>query len=291
MDWQQGYIAVDWGTTNRRAYRVEYGESVKRLADELGLLSVAPGDFLQAVQDIRDSLGELPMLLAGMVGSNRGWYEARYVECPAGAAELSGGILWVDVRTGIVPGVCQRGKHGPDVMRGEEIQLIGGVAAGLIPADAVVCHPGTHAKWIEVAGGRIVRFRTMMTGEVFALLRSHSILAPTLGDAAQPGAEFDAGVCEALAGESMLSGLFRIRARGLLEGANPDAASRASGILIGSEIAAALREFPGAPVIVVGRNDLCQLYSRALHLAGCENRSVEGGAAFLAGANCLTERL
>ena len=291
MDWQQGYIAVDWGTTNRRAYRMERGQSVAQFADDLGLLSIRPGGFAEAVQDVRDRLGDLPMLLAGMVGSNRGWHEAPYAECPAGPAELAASLLWVDSRTGIVPGVCQRGEHGPDVMRGEEIQLVGGIAAGLIPDQAIVCHPGTHAKWVEVQDGRIARFRTMMTGEVFALLRSHSILAAALGDAVEPGADFDAGVSQALAGEPLLSGLFRIRARGLLDVTTFNAAAHASGLLIGNEVVGALRKFGGEPVIVIGRGDLCELYARALNLAGCTSRCINGNAAFLAGANCLTERL
>ncbi len=291
MIWHQGFIAVDWGTTNRRAYRVEQDRNVDTFADDLGILSVPAGGFPSAVEEIRSKLGDLPMLLAGMVGSDRGWREAPYVECPAGPAELADQILWVDSRTGIVPGVRQRGQFGPDVMRGEEVQLIGGVAAGFIAPDALICHPGTHAKWVEMQSGRIARFRTMMTGEMFALLREHSILAEALAGAAAAGAEFDAGAAEALAGEPLLSALFRIRARGLLEGRSGDGSSRASGILIGSEIAAALREFSSKPVAVMGRTDLCELYSRALHLAGRGSSSTDGREAFLAGIAVLTRNL
>lgn len=291
MNWHQGFIAVDWGTTNRRAYRIEQDQNVDTIADDLGLLSVPAGGFPGAVDDIRSRLGDLPMLLAGMVGSNRGWREAPYAACPAGPAELAEQILWVDSRTGIVPGVCQSGPHGADVMRGEEVQLVGGVAAGVISPDSLVCHPGTHAKWAVMESGRITRFRTLMTGELFALLRVHSILAGALAGDVIPGAEFDAGVAQALAGEPPLSALFRIRARGLLEGRNADAVSRASGILIGSEIAGALREFPDTPVAVMGRTDLCELYSRALSLAGRASFSVDGPACFLAGIAILTRNL
>lgn len=291
MNWLQGYIAVDWGTSNRRAYRIERDEILGTFTDDRGIMSLAAGDFAGAVDELRGRLGDLPMLLAGMVGSNRGWREAPYVACPAGPAELTDQIVWVDRRTGIVPGVCQRGQHGPDVMRGEEVQLIGGAAAGLIAPDALVCHPGTHAKWAAMESGRVARFRTMMTGEVFALLREHSILGETLAGDPAAGAEFDAGVAEALAGEPLLSALFRIRARGLLEGRSPDAVSRASGILIGTEIAAALREFPPTPVAVMGRADLCDLYARALDLAGRRSSRVDGPAAFVAGMAVLTRNL
>ncbi len=283
MSWNQAYIAVDWGTTNRRVYRVEQGRTTAKFEDGLGLSSVPVDGFPKAVAEIRSSFGDLPMLLAGMVGSKRGWHEAPYVEVPAGKEELARRILWIDQRTGIVPGVCQRGDHGPDVMRGEEVQIIGGIADGLIPADALVCHPGTHAKWAEVRSGRIARFRTTMTGEVFALLRKHSILAEALTGSANAGPEFDAGVRESLSGEAPLSALFRIRARALLDGSAADAASRASGILIGDEVAAGLREFPDTAVTVLGRPALCTLYARALHLAGRDSRLVDGAEAFLAG--------
>jgi 2-dehydro-3-deoxygalactonokinase len=270
---------------------VAHGRTEDTFEDDRGLSSVPTGGFPGAVEEIRRRLGDLPMLLAGMVGSNRGWREAPYVEAPAGLQEIAARILWVDPRTGIVPGVCQRGKNGPDVMRGEEVQLVGGVAAGLISPGDVVCHPGTHAKWARVEAGRITGFRTMMTGEIFALLREHSILAELLAGTAEPGPQFYAGVEEAIGGESPLSALFRIRSRALLEGAVGGAASRASGILIGSEVVAALSEFRGASVTVVGRSDLCELYSQALSIAGQTSRQVDGAAVFLAGIAALAEGL
>lgn len=263
MNWHQSFIAVDWGTTNRRAYRVEGGRQVDSFEDDLGVSAMAPNGFAAAVEGIRENLGDLPMLLAGMVGSNRGWREAPYVELPAGEGELAGRILWVDPRTGIVPGVCQRGAAGYDVMRGEEVQVIGAVAAGLIAPDCVVCHPGTHAKWIAMRSGRISRFRTMMTGEMFALLSEHSILAHSMSEKATLGSDFDAGVEEVLAGEPVFSALFRIRARALLAGGAAGAASRASGILIGSEVAAAMCEFGDGPVTLLGRPELCEFYARS----------------------------
>lgn len=290
MSWNEAYIAVDWGTTNRRAYRVENGHRMAEFEDALGLSSVPANGFPPAVAEIRSKLGNLPMLLAGMVGSRSGWHEVAYVGVPAGEAELASKILWIDERTGIVPGVCQRGGHGPDVMRGEEVQILGGIGAGLIPPDAVVCHPGTHAKWAEVASARIARFRTMMTGEIYALLREHSVLADELVGLAKIGPQFDAGVSDPLSGEAPLSALFRIRARALLQGGEPDGASRASGILIKHEVAAALREFPATVVTVLGRPDLCALYARAIHLSGCESRVVDGADAFVAGIAALVRR-
>lgn len=293
MGWRDGYLAVDWGTTNRRAYRLDSdGRPVDQFEDALGVTSVPPGGFAAAVAGLRTRLGDLRMLLGGMVGSDRGWQEAPYVPCPATAGDLARGLLWVEAgRTAIVPGVCQAGVAGADVMRGEEVQAIGAIAAGLAPADGLICHPGTHAKWIVTAGGRIDRFRTMMTGELFALLSRHSILAEQLGGPVRAGPAFDAGVGEALAGGDLLSGLFGIRARYLLGQSAGDEASRASGLLIGSDIRAGLAFGPAGPVTLIGRPELCELYAAALALAGRGAAICDGAIAFIEGMRVVTGEL
>ena len=291
MGWRDGYIAVDWGTTNRRAYAIgAEGGLEGSFEDDLGLMAVPEGGFPEAAAEIRRRLGERPMLLAGMVGSNRGWLEAPYVPCPAGLADLAAAIRWVEPgRTGIVPGVSQQGGLGADVMRGEEIQLLGAAAAGLVPGDALICHPGTHAKWIRLAGGRIEAFRTMMTGELFSLLKRHSILAEQLGGEAAADAEFELGAQTSLTGEPVLASLFGVRARRLLGESRGDAASYASGLLIGSDVRAGLRLHRGEPIVLVGRPDLCLLYAAALERAGHSAARVDGADAFLAGMHSLTE--
>lgn len=295
MDWNDGYIAVDWGTTNRRAYRIDgAGACVGELADERGVLALAAGDFDGAVADLRERLGDLPMLLAGMVGSNRGWREAPYVGCPAGAEALAGAVLWIEPgRTGIVPGVCQRGPRA-DVMRGEEVQAIGAIAVGALRDASLVCHPGTHSKWIAMQSGAIGSFRTAMTGEIFALLQTRSILADQMQGAAADGAAFRSAARAAIAGAEPVAELFGIRARAMLgENGTQDAASIASGLLIGADVRAALAAGPGdtgAPVALVGRADLCALYAAALEEAGRTTLFVEGSRAFLAGTAALVER-
>lgn len=292
MGWRDGYIAVDWGTTNRRAYAVDTaGRCEDEMADDFGLLAVPQGGFPEAAAEIRTRFGGRPMLLAGMVGSNRGWVEAPYVPAPASPAELAAAIHWIEPgEVGIVPGVSQAGKAGADVMRGEEVQVLGAVAAGLVPADALICHPGTHAKWIRVEGGAIASFRTMMTGELFSLLQRHSILADQLrGDVAADDPDFAGGVAAGLAGQPLLSSLFGIRARHLLGESHGDAAACASGLLIGSDVRIGLGLHEGEPMALVGRPDLCALYGAALGQAGHEPARVDGADAFLAGMKLLTE--
>src|SRR5690348_11242933 len=129
MRWAEGFIAVDWGTTNRRAYRLDAsGKCVGEFEDGKGILAVGEGGFAAAVAEIRERLGDHPLLLAGMVGSNRGWQEAPYVPCPAGIDEIAKAVVWPGEREAIVPGVCYHKNGRADVMRGEEVQLLGAVA-------------------------------------------------------------------------------------------------------------------------------------------------------------------
>jgi 2-dehydro-3-deoxygalactonokinase len=293
MRWREGYIAVDWGTTNSRVYAIDGdGRLAWSSEDDRGILSVPQGGFEAAVAEIRERHAGLPVLMAGMVGSNLGWVEAPYVPCPAGAAELAAAIRWIEPgEVGIVPGVCLTGDGRADVMRGEEVQMVGALALGAIGGDALICHPGTHAKWIVMAGGRIDSFRTMMTGELFALLKEHSILAKQLEGPVAPDAGFRAGAAAGLAGADLLSSLFGIRARYLLGQSEGEGASYASGLLIGSDVRAGLDSHRQGPVGLVGRSDLRALYAAALALAGHEVIEVDGPAAFLAGIARLVELL
>lgn len=292
MSWREGYIAVDWGSTNRRAYSVDAtGRVVARLEDAKGVLAVGPSGFDDAAAEIRQALGGRAMLIAGMAGSNRGWREAPYVDCPADAQALAQAICWIETgRVGIVPGVSQRAP-GADVMRGEEVQALGAVAAGLAPGDGLICHPGTHAKWIALRHGRIHAFRTMMTGELFAVLRDHSILSAQLGGDVGPDETFAAGVADALDGADLLASLFGIRARHLLGGGRSDA-RYASGLLIGSDVRTALDgQATDGTVALVGAPALCALYAAALGQAGAVGQIIDGEAAFLAGIRRITEFL
>jgi 2-dehydro-3-deoxygalactonokinase len=294
MGWSEGFIAVDWGTTNRRAYLIGAGgRQSEEFEDDKGILRVEAGGFPAAVAEIRERLGDLPMLMGGMVGSNRGWIEAPYVPCPASAQELASHIIWAEEgRTAIVPGLSFLNDRRADVMRGEEVQMFGAIAAGLMPDDGLVCHPGTHNKWVTMEAGRVVRFRTVMTGEMFSLLKGHSILSDLLQTEAEPGAAFEAGVLHGLSDEDLTAELFSVRARVLLgQAAREDAASYTSGLLIGTDLRTGLRHASEGEIVVMGRPELTALYSAALRSAGYAAREVDGEEAFLAGAKALAEAM
>ncbi len=292
--WTDGIIAVDWGTTNRRAWRLDVAGAVhEEFEDGCGITGVPAGGFPAAVAQIRERLGDLPLLMAGMIGSNRGWVEAPYVSCPADPETLATSLCRIDnERAAIVPGLSYLDEGRADVMRGEEVQLFGAIAAGLTPPDALVCHPGTHNKWARVEGGRVTSFRTVMTGEMFSLLKDRSILSDWLGGKVAPDDAFRAGVRRGLAGDAVTAELFSVRAGILLgEFDKAGAASFTSGLLIGADVRTGLRHAEDGLVYVMGRPDLTALYAAALDEADRRSEQVDGERAFLAGITNIARRI
>jgi 2-dehydro-3-deoxygalactonokinase len=290
--WSAGFIGVDWGTTNRRAYLVDpTGRVLDTFEDGCGVLAVPAGGFEAEVRRIVERLGDKPMLLAGMVGSNRGWRDVPYVRCPASLEDLAAGLQWEEPgRAAIIPGLALLDDQRADVMRGEEVQIFG-LMAGAQGADRItICHPGTHTKWVRTTADKIESFRTIMTGEMFALLREHSILAPQMTAPVTADKAFLSGVDAGRSGFPLTAELFSARARTILGSLKPeDAASFVSGLLIGSDVLSGLRDGAADEVIVLGRPSLTKLYAAALHHHGVRSRESDGAAAFVAGLVALTE--
>ena len=293
MRWADGFIAVDWGTTNRRAYLIDgSGQCTNEFEDRKGVLSVAAGAFPDAVSEIRQRLGDKPLLLAGMVGSNRGWKEARYVPCPAGLDDLAAALVWAGEREAIVPGVSYSKNERADVMRGEEVQLLGAIAAGSVDPDGLVCHPGTHNKWATLREGKISEFRTVMTGELFSLLKDHSILSDLLQSPVELNESFRAAARHAITHEALPADLFSVRSRVLLgQARKEDAASYASGLLIGADVRVGLSYPTGANIAVIGRPELTRLYATAIAEAGRTAVELDGERSFLAGIHEIAKRI
>jgi 2-dehydro-3-deoxygalactonokinase len=293
MRWTNGFIAVDWGTTNRRAYRLDgSGASKDEFEDAQGVLAVSSGGFPDAVAEIRNRLGDLPLVLAGMIGSNRGWKETPYVPCPVGIDDLVKALVWAGDREAIVPGVSYIGDDRADVMRGEEVQLLGGVAAGLVDTDSLVCHPGTHNKWVQLRAGQLQSFRTVMTGELFALLKEHSILSDLLQGEVADNDVFRSAAARAVFHETLPAELFAVRARVLLGKAKKDdAASYTSGLLIGTDVRIGLSTPTSSMVVVMGRPDLTKLYAAAIGEAKRQSTELDGEQCFLAGIHEIAKRI
>lgn len=278
------FIAVDWGTTNRRVFQIaEDGEVILSERDARGILAVGRDHFEREARELRRRLGDLPLLCAGMVGSARGWRQVPYVTVPANIADLARAVLWSEPgEAAIVPGVSLRTPERTDVMRGEEVQFLGAVAATLAPSNSMLCQPGTHCKWAQVQGDRLVDFTTAMTGEVYSLLRNHSLLAEVMEGPVHDGAAFREGVSEALK-QDLLASLFGARAAMLLNSRPAaDSAAFVSGLLIGSDVRARIGH-AGVNVHVLGDPPLASLYAAAIEICGGKAHQVDSAEAFVAG--------
>ena len=266
-------IGVDWGTTSLRAFRLAPdGTILARREAKRGILQVGDDAFPAVLREqVHDWIadGETRVLLSGMIGSRQGWVEAPYLPCPASPASLAAALVdvpFADAQTKLVPGLTDRDAAGvPEVMRGEETQLVGVLAAF---GDAgIACLPGTHSKWVRLADGGIAGYSTHMTGEVFSALRGHTILGRLMeGDTHRQGA-FDRGLARSGEAGGLLHHLFGVRALGLHgELDATDSASYLSGLLIGHEIRAA--GGAGEPVHVIGAAALSALYVHAIAALG-----------------------
>jgi len=284
-------VAVDWGTSRFRAHLVgEDGGLLAGVASDDGMSRVEKGGFEAVLTRMCGpwlaAHPGLPVLMAGMVGSRNGWREVPYVPCPAGLAEIADGVLSFDIaggtRVAIVPGLVVDAAAA-DVLRGEETQIL-----GIGRDDAVVVLPGTHSKWATLRGGRIEHFRTFMTGEVFGLLTRQSVLRllrePPV-DAAAARTAFAAGLSAATADGGVLARAFHARAGVLTGRLSPhDVEPYVSGLLIGAEVAEAIRIAPAdLAIVLVAEGIVADNYRTAIEAAGRRVTLVDPERSFVDG--------
>lgn len=282
-------IGLDWGSTRLRAYRYDDAGAVAQTrALPWGSRHLPAGGFAEAFAQAVEGWPRAPVLACGMVGSRGGWREAPYLDTPCPLDALAGALTAVDAPDGrtvhIVPGL--RDPTGPDVMRGEETQIAGVLARTAVRSgDLQLLMPGTHSKWVHVRDGAVTGFTTVMTGELFALLRRHSVLGAGLPEDGADDEAFALGVATARTSGAAggLSRLFSARAL-MLEGALAPAsvADFLSGLLIGDELRMALAAgwaLPGTAVRVVGEEALCARYLQAAPAFGLTLQPTSGAIA------------
>ena len=291
-------VGVNWGSTNFRAYLIgPEGAALDEFAEAKGVVGLDRPAMAGLIKKVADRWPEKhPIYASGMIGSHVGWASVPYASAPAGASDLKAAALETaigDVAVRILPGVsCRRRDGQPDVLRGEEIDLIG--LARLANQDGLVVLPGAHTKWAWLQGERIGEFFTSMSGEMFDRLTEAGLLSSIVDGAACDGPAFQDGV--AMARERRLSLgtlLFGARARAMQGDLVPaDAASYLRGLLIGSEIADALELYPALgerPVSLAGSVALCELYASALAASGVHSEIVDPRLACLVGFRALHE--
>jgi 2-dehydro-3-deoxygalactonokinase len=289
-------ILGDWGTTRLRLFRTESGAIVDRLdGPGIGQLAGSPAETLAAtLAPWRDAARETGVLLCGMAGSRNGLVEVPYAPCPADAALWRERLLTVDVdgiAVSVAPGLSSANFSGrADVMRGVETQIFGATSLdpSLAGGRALLVLPGTHSKWAELIDGRVERFHTFPTGELFALLRDHSTLTRAGTDASDREQGFADGLDRA--GTGLIAGLFEARAAQLTEGKSLGwALGLLSGLLIGGELAEALALAGGKParITLIGDPGLSALYRQAAERHGLAVTHLDGDACAIAGLALL----
>lgn len=282
-------LGIDWGSSNRRAYLIDrQGRCLARHADGEGMLAVG-GDFAGSLAALRHTMqvdASVPVVMSGMVGSASGWQEVPYLDIATALTELSAHLVPLSGSPGclIVPGYCTR-QGGVDVMRGEETQLLGALALGI--DNGAVVLPGTHSKWASLQGGRIARFATYMTGELFAMLAAGGTLAAIMPPGDDDASAFAAGISQAGLGRPLSQALFGVRAR-VVAREMPAAQARSfvSGLLIGSEFAASASHSDRA-LTIIGTPALAAHYAAAAAHFGKTAALLDPDAVYLAALHHL----
>lgn len=289
------WIAVDWGTSNLRAWAIRETEPVAEAHSDKGMSAVEAGGFEAALLEIIDpwlGAGRTPVIACGMVGARQGWIEAPYAQVPCppvGASSIEAPSKDPRIEVTILPGLSQ--SSPADVMRGEETQIAGYLAEAP-EFEGILCMPGTHTKWVQVSAGEVVSFRTYMTGELFALISTQSVLRHSMDDAFDMDS-FPSAVRDGMADPQALAGrFFALRAEGLLKDLAPGAAkARLSGLLIGAELAAAKPYWLGQRLALLGTGKLNELYGRALAAEGVMPEHVDVTSVTLAGLTAAYKTL
>lgn len=290
------WIAADWGTSNLRIWAIGPDAQImeERVSDK-GMGKLAPDAFETAFLELTDDLigsGPCDVVICGMAGARQGWVEAEYTAVPCRPYTVS--PTPVDardtrLRIRILPGLCQ--SSPPDVMRGEETQ-VAGYLAGNPDFSGMICLPGTHSKWVQVSDGKILSFRTFLTGELFNLVATQSILRHSMSEGWEESDFVDGVRCGFDAPHRLTSEMFSIRAASLLSGlAGQKAKSRLSGLLMGVELHGAYDLWSKRDLVLIGEKALCHHYEQAIDAVGGQSECFDAATMTVAGLTAAYNRL
>lgn len=284
------YIAVDWGSTHLRAWHIENNQCVSTLHLPLGVTQLGSGEaaavFDRHIAPWREG-SEVPVVMAGMIGSEAGWRSVPYLPCPVSLHDVGARLEAVAKNVWIVPGLKLERENEFNVMRGEETQLLG--AMSLAPAACYVL-PGTHSKWVSVQEGQVTRFDTVMTGELHQLLLHHSLIGKGLAEQWPDEAAFLHWLQKGLSTDDVVSPLFATRAARILGALPEKSVSEAlSGLLIGAEVATLSRRYRPKQVTLIASETLSPRYRQAFALLGITVNECRGEDAFLQGVRRIID--
>ncbi len=282
------YIAIDWGSTNLRAWLYQGGKCLESRQSEAGVTRLNGRSPEAVLAEVTSNWrnNAIPVVMAGMVGSNVGWKIAPYLPVPAHFSAIGERLTSVGDNIWIVPGLCVSREDNHNVMRGEETQLLG---ARMLSSSSIYVMPGTHSKWVQVDAQQIHDFRTVMTGELHHLLLRYSLVGADLPEQEISADAFTAGLTRGLATPVILPQLFEVRASHVLGSLPREQVSEfLSGLLIGAEVASMSDQFAARQTItLVAGSALISRYREAFRAIGREVAVVDGDTAFQAGIRSI----
>lgn len=293
------WIAVDWGTSNLRFWAMgSNGKIMATGTSDRGMNSLTRDEFepvlLELIQPYLENYHVIPVICCGMVGARQGWADAGYVATPCAipngktAIHVPSKDNRISVR--IVSGIKQMSPA--DVMRGEETQIAGFLR--LNPKfDGVVCLPGTHSKWVHISANEVVSFQTFMTGEIFNLLSTQSVLRHSVDTDEFDETSFNDGLSESMSRPQMIAAnLFGLRAAGLVADQSSSVAkSKLSGLLIGAELAGSRPYWLGQNVVIIGADTLAHIYQSALSAQGVDAKMIDVSEMTVSGLTAVHDSL
>ncbi len=291
-------LAFHWGNKALRGWAMSLGGEIQaEMTSEMGLAEGRTAGFEQGFRaeckDFLKAYPGAPVIIAGMVGSVTGWHEAPYAPCPISASKLIEAAVKIDLdgrSVMILPGAMFKDSHGnADVMRGEEVQLLG--ASQLLGLQkAVICIPGKHCKQAHIQNGQFTHFRSFVTGELFELLRDHSLVGALAQEGPFDQDAFTRGITHG-AQTPLASAVFASRANALAGDLTPPQISAfLSGVLIGHETAQ-LKQHPNADVILMAAGLLADRYGLAMDILGIAHRRIDAQACMRAGLQRVAQHI
>lgn len=282
------FYSCDWGTSNFRLRLVNAAsleiESEVQTGEGIDRLEGKDPDRFAAY--LRERISELPshsaaaasgvpLWISGMASSSIGWQELDYAHLPFpldGSAAVIRDLGPLDESLPHPVRLVSGLRSDDDVLRGEETE-----ALGLIELldrrnrETLLILPGTHAKHLDARDGRICSLRTFMTGELYAILTTHSILRHTVEEPETLDGLEDAfldGV-RAASRDGLSGGLFAARTRQVLGGKAPrENGAYLSGLLLSAELEPVRGH--GGEILVAAAAVLGDMYHRAAAELGIE---------------------
>ena len=264
------WVALDWGTSNFRAYLMDNNNVIDQVSTQEGMKFIDQNEFEKILIkniDAWNNKFDIKVIIAsGMVGAKQGWIEVPYINSPCDIRNVNFKTFKIldDANIHILSGVSQ--FNPSDVMRGEETQ-IAGFLLNNVDFNGSICLPGTHSKWVNMNSYNIQEFTTFLTGELYEIVKKYSILNHSLNTTELDDEIVKSSAKLVIENPSFISNkLFEIRADNLLKNSNQTSNnSKLVGYLLGIELSGSRTYWEDKDLVIIGSSNLNKYYELILN--------------------------